>query len=74
MTTAKRIWFLLNRHTLAVRIKNVAPPAQLQTEPARFFNSSLRPAGVKTTILQKQTGAPDFLSVLPLALFIQSNP
>ena len=39
--------------------------------PARFFHSSLRPAGVKTTILQKQTGAPDFLPVLPLILFFR---
>ena len=38
--------------------------------PARFFYSSLQPAGVKTTIYTKQTGAPDFdLPVLPLHLF-----
>ena len=39
---------------------------------ARFFYSSLRPAGVKTTIIQSKR-EHRILPVLPLLLFIQSN-
>ena len=56
MTTEKRDCFFSKTSSGSHPNENVAPSAQFYKTswPARFFNSSLRPAGVKTTFIQSK--------------------